>query len=182
MARIRPGAPGAWPECVPRVEGEPGARRLVEGSPLSCTHSPSPGQQEFSGLLPRSQRQSWLRVDPRPGLRLSSRRETPVGGAPRPQLLQSSPQRRQGSRGLPCTAGQGPAPLHRIRPSHGLPEGWRPCCPPGCRTSLEATPSCCAARGPAPRLQGRSSQCRVTGWGPVLPFPGPWGAATALRV
>ena len=76
-------------------------RAWLRGLPSSCTCLPSLGQQESRGRLPRSQRQSWLRVDPRPGLRMSSWRETPVSGAPRPQLLQSPHQRRRGSGGLP---------------------------------------------------------------------------------
>lgn len=97
-----------------------GARVSLErGAWSSCMHSPSPGQQEFSGLLPRSQRQSWLRVDPQPGLRLSSQRETPVGGAPRPQLPRSSPQRRQGSRAFPALPGRDPLPSAEPGPATG---------------------------------------------------------------
>lgn len=126
---------------------------------------------------------------------MSSRRGTFVGGAPRSHLPQRPWQRSRGSGGLPCAAWQGPSPIRRAspatvsteetgkrgpslhclagtlshpesQPSHGVPEGRRPCHPPRCQMPLEAPPNSCAARGPAPRLQGRSSQGWVTGWDP----------------
>ena len=172
-----PGAPGAWPACVPRGEGEPGARRLVVLHALTqpwpagvLRASPEVPETELAQSGPTARTQA---VQPE---------GDPCGWSPQTPAPAKLPSEETGKQGLPCTARQGPSPLRRTRPSHGFPEGWRPCCPPGCWTSLEATPSSCAAGDPAPQLQGRSSQRWVTGWGPVLPSPGPRGAATALRV
>ena len=93
-----------------------------------------------------------------------------------------APTEETGKRGPPlhCLAGTLSHP--QSQPSHGFPEGRRPCHPPACQMPLEAPTQLLCCQGPGPPTPGEKLPGLGDGWGPVLPPPGQWGVVTALLV